>query len=267
MSVPGVDGKQMFYLMKTLTNTLSKMNQNKLILYSNLLNCRSKGEINMAKERLTINELEEKKKRLIDEIARLKNFIESSDTSTFEIMIDDIKKQMHSNIAEEDWKSMKVNKGKIEEIRNVAKIIQNQSNLLEEKQDELDDVEWELKHYQTNLFEQAQQEEQNVEYTGIFVNGNELRIGDVFAPLGDNLYLLVKKSNEIEGKYAVCSNFFEDERMLQYPANLGLLDDVDYIGNIYDENNEAALNALQLISDYLQKDTSEQTDENREVQE
>ena len=89
----------------------------------------------------------------------------------------------------------------------------------------------------------------------------------MFAPLGDNLYLLVKKSNEIEGKYAVCSNFFEDERMLQYPANLGLLDDVDYIGNIYDENNEAALNALQLISDYLQKDTSEQTDENREVQE
>lgn len=96
----------------------------------------------MAKERLSINELEEKKKQLIDEIERLKSFIESSDTSTFEIMIDDIKKQMHNNIAEEDWKSMKVNKGKIEEIRNVAKIIKNQSNLLEEKQDELDDVDY-----------------------------------------------------------------------------------------------------------------------------
>lgn len=46
----------------------------------------------MAKERLSINELEEKKTRLVDEIARLKSFIESSDTSTFEIMIDDIKK-------------------------------------------------------------------------------------------------------------------------------------------------------------------------------
>lgn len=219
----------------------------------------------MAKERLSINELEEKKTRLVDEIARLKSFIESSDTSTFEIMIDDIKKQMHSNIAEEDWKSMKVNKGKIEEIRNVAKIIQNQSNLLEEKQNELDDVEWELKHYQTNLFDQTQQNEQTAEYTGIVVNNYEIRVGDVFAPLGEDLYLLVKKSNEIEGKYAVCSNFFEDERMLQYPANLALLDDVDYIGNIYDDepHNQAALDAIRFISDYLQQEkATELSDEN-----
>lgn len=224
----------------------------------------------MAKERLSINELEEKKKQLIDEIERLKSFIESSDTSTFEIMIDDIKKQMHNNITEEDWKSMKVNKGKIEEIRNVAKIIKNQSNLLEEKQDELDDVEWELKHYQTNLFEQAQQNEQTAEFTGIIVNNNEIRVGDVFAPLGENLYLLVKKSNDIEGKYAVCSNFFEDERMLQYPANLALLDDVDYIGNIYDDSpdNQAALDALKFISDYLQQEnTPESSEENNEDQE
>lgn len=224
----------------------------------------------MAKERLSINELEEKKKQLIDEIERLKSFIESSDTSTFEIMIDDIKKQMHNNIAEEDWKSMKVNKGKIEEIRNVAKIIKNQSNLLEEKQDELDDVEWELKHYQTNLFEQAQQNEQTAEFTGIIVNDNEIRVGDVFAPLGENLYLLVKKSNDIEGKYAVCSNFFEDERMLQYPANLALLDDVDYIGNIYDDSpdNQAALDALKFISDYLQQEnTPGSSEENNEDQE
>lgn len=224
----------------------------------------------MAKERLSINELEEKKKQLIDEIERLKSFIESSDTSTFEIMIDDIKKQMHNNITEEDWKSMKVNKGKIEEIRNVAKIIKNQSNLLEEKQDELDDVEWELKHYQTNLFEQAQQNEQTAEFTGIIVNDNEIRVGDVFAPLGENLYLLVKKSNDIEGKYAVCSNFFEDERMLQYPANLALLDDVDYIGNIYDDSpdNQAALDALKFISNYLQQEnTPESSEENNEDQE
>ena len=217
----------------------------------------------MAKERLSINELEEKKKQLIDEIERLKSFIESSDTSTFEI-------QIHNNIAEEDWKSMKVNKGKIEEIRNVAKIIKNQSNLLEEKQDELDDVEWELKHYQTNLFEQAQQNEQTAEFTGIIVNDNEIRVGDVFAPLGENLYLLVKKSNDIEGKYAVCSNFFEDERMLQYPANLALLDDVDYIGNIYDDSpdNQAALDALKFISDYLQQEnTPESSEENNEDQE
>lgn len=224
----------------------------------------------MAKERLSINELEEKKKQLIDEIERLKSFIESSDTSTFEIMIDDIKKQMHNNITEEDWKSMKVNKGKIEEIRNVAKIIKNQSNLLEEKQDELDDVEWELKHYQTNLFEQAQQNEQTAEFTGIIVNDNEIRVGDVFAALGENLYLLVKKSNDIEGKYAVCSNFFEDERMLQYPANLALLDDVDYIGNIYDDSpdNQAALDALKFISDYLQQEnTPESSEENNGDQE
>lgn len=224
----------------------------------------------MAKERLSINELEEKKKTLIDEIERLKSFIESSDTSTFEIMIDDIKKQMHNNITEEDWKSMKVNKGKIEEIRNVAKIIKNQSNLLEEKQDELDDVEWELKHYETNLFEQAQQNEQTAEFTGIIVNDNEIRVGDVFAPLGENLYLLVKKSNDIEGKYAVCSNFFEDERMLQYPANLALLDDVDYIGNIYDDSpdNQAALDALKFISNYLQQEnTPESSEENNEDQE
>lgn len=95
----------------------------------------------MAKEKLTKEELEEKRDCLNIEIEQLEKIIAASDTSTFEIIISNIKSEMNSNIKEEDWKSLKQNKNKIEEFRKVARIIQNQSELLNKKRKELEDTE------------------------------------------------------------------------------------------------------------------------------
>lgn len=221
----------------------------------------------MAKGTLTKEELENKKKQLTDEIEKLTKFISSSDTSTFEIMIDDIKQQMYSNIAEEDWKSMKVNKGKIEEIRNVSKIIQNQSELLEEKKDELEDVIWELEHYQISVFEQhANPEFLEPEDTGYMANGKSINTGDIFQITGDaeisDRYVLIKKSSDIKDSYAMISNFFEGEACLQYPKNFNILNEANYLGNIYNTHPDDKYDILSyasIIADY-QTSLKENTD-------
>ena len=59
----------------------------------------------MAKGKLNKTQLEEERIRLTDEIKKLKNIIKASDTATFEIMINDIKEEMLSNVKEEDWKT------------------------------------------------------------------------------------------------------------------------------------------------------------------
>ena len=106
--------------------------------------------------------LEQQREILLDEIEKIKLLIEMSDVSTFEIMIDNVKQEMYSNVAEEDWKALKNNKAKIEKFRDVVKILQNQEGLLEKKRNELEDVEYRLKYNQIHLIENAAetQEEQ-----------------------------------------------------------------------------------------------------------
>ena len=90
----------------------------------------------MAKGKLNKAQLEEERVRLTDEIEKLNKIIKASDTATFEIMIDDIKQEMLSNVKEENWKSLKMNKSKIEAFRDIVRILQNQDELLEQKQNE-----------------------------------------------------------------------------------------------------------------------------------
>ena len=116
----------------------------------------------MVKE-FTREELEEQKEQLQKEIEKLNIIIEASDTSTFEIMIDDIKAEMVNNVAEENWKVLKANRSKVEKFREIVKIIQNQDELLEEKKDELDEVQWKLDHFQENLFDQETEEAETTE--------------------------------------------------------------------------------------------------------
>ena len=213
----------------------------------------------MAKGQLTRQELEEKQKRLESEIEKLKAVIKASDTTTFEIIIEDIKREMSANIAEEDWKSLKKNACKVDKFREIVKIIQNQNDLLEQKKDELQDTVWELEHYQTSLFEETPLlADGTCESTGFKDSQScEIETGDVYKSVNDNgeiSYYLVKKSVEKDNSYSIISNTFDDELLLNYPKNRELILNSDYVGNIYlskseqtPEEAENALIALRLI--------------------
>lgn len=204
----------------------------------------------MAKVKLnemTQNELEAYENQLQAEIKSLTQVVEASNTTVFDILINEVKEEMRNNIAEEEWRVLKENQKKIESYRSIEKALQNQEELLTRKQDELADVQNALKNYQTHLFEPEQAETTNFEYCG-----TPIQTGDVFKKTSDSendIFYLVKKSVEIAGSFAIISNCFEGERLLQYPSNLKLLEGSEFVGNIYGHDNDEALNALKIIAD------------------
>lgn len=109
-------------------------------------------------EEQTQQQLEEKKERLIQDIKALNDVIEASNTPVFEILINEVKREMQQNIAIENWKGLKENKKQVESYRSVEKIIQNQHELLKRKKQELKEIEEQLKYYQQNLFEEDSEE-------------------------------------------------------------------------------------------------------------
>ena len=212
----------------------------------------------MAKGKLNKTQLEEERIRLTDEIKKLKNIIKASDTATFEIMINDIKEEMLSNVKEEDWKTLKTNKSKVEAFRDIVKILQNQDELLQQKQDQLEDIIYEIEHYQPTLFED--QEESNPEnpkatFTGIFINEEELRVGDIFCNETDEMniqYYLIKHSSEMQDKFAILTNYADEELLLQYPYSQHLISEANYIGNFYleDECTDETIAAMNSIAEF-----------------
>lgn len=200
---------------------------------------------------MTQNELKAYEKQLQQEIKSLTQVVEASNTTVFDVLINEVKEEMRNNIAEEEWKVLKENQKKIESYRSIEKALQNQEELLERKKEELADVQNALENYQTHLFENQteQAETTNFEYCG-----TPIQTGDVFKhrtnTLDDNpIFYLVKKSVEIADSYAIVSNFFEGERCLQYPINFKILTVTEFVGNIYGQDNEEALNALKIIAD------------------
>ena len=212
----------------------------------------------MAKGKLNKTQLEEERIRLTDEIKKLKNIIKASDTATFEIMINDIKEEMLSNVKAEDWKTLKTNKSKVEAFRDIVKILQNQDELLQQKQEQLEDVIYEIEHYQPTLFEE--QEENNPEnpkatFTGIFINEEELRVGDIFCNETDEnniQYYLIKHSSEMQDKFAILTNYADEELLLQYPYSQHLISEANYIGNFYleDECTDETIAAMNSIAEF-----------------
>lgn len=212
----------------------------------------------MAKGKLNKTQLEEERIRLTDEIKKLNNIIKASDTATFEIMINDIKEEMLSNVKEEDWKTLKTNKSKVEAFRDIVKILQNQDELLQQKQEQLEDVIYEIEHYQPTLFEE--QEENNPEnpkatFTGIFINEEELRVGDIFCNETDEnniQYYLIKHSSEMQDKFAILTNYADEELLLQYPYSQHLISEANYIGNFYleDECTDETIAAMNSIAEF-----------------
>lgn len=204
----------------------------------------------MSKQDLSFEQLQEKEKELKNEIEKLELLINSSDTSTFEIMINNVKEEMQRNIYEEDWKALKNNKNKIEKFRDVVKIIQNQEELLDEKKEELEDIQLRMQYQQRSLLEDLTTPKE----TGFtFDNGDSISTGDVYSKTTDNgeiQFFGVKESSEVDGAFSIVSNSFEGERMLQYPQNLNLLKQAKtYIGNLYieDSDREAAVNVFNAI--------------------
>lgn len=237
----------------------------------------------MAKKKLnelTEKELQELEKQVSDEITQLKKVIEASNTTVFDLLINEVKKEMEDNIAEEEWKKLKENQKKVENYRSIEKTLQNQESLLERKEDELKDIKEAKKHHQCNLFENQELIiEGEAENTGFNDNeGNDFRTGDVYSSDGENgtEYYLIKKSAS-EGKFAIISNAFEDELLLNYPKNRELLENADYVGNIYfgsvndeeiKEQAEEALNALRIIADsQAEKSSGEENEEDGENEE
>lgn len=222
-------------------------------------------------EGMTKAQLQEKEKQLAQECEQLQKVIEASNTTVFDLLINEVKKEMEDNIAEEEWKKLKENQKKIESYRSIEKTLQNQEDLLERKEEELEDVRKAIEFYQPSLFEQGEeQQEQEAVNTGFNdEEGNDFRTGDVYSAEGENgtEYYLIKKSAS-EGKFAIISNAFGYELLLNYPKNREMLQNADYVGNIYfgtveDEGikkqTEDALNALSIIADSHENSTPEET--------
>lgn len=204
----------------------------------------------MAKEE-TREELQKKQQQLTEEVEKLEVLITSSDTSTFEIIIENIKEEMYKNIAEEDWKGLKNNKAKVEKFREVVKIVQNQQELLDEKKEELEDIEWKLNHIQGNLFDSQPESTNKTHY-----DGTEIYVGDVYSNNledGTVTYLYIIKSTEKANEYAYLSNAEYGEKLLnniQKLANVRQME--NYVGNVFinDSDKEAALSAVDVIIEY-----------------
>ncbi len=218
----------------------------------------------MSRKQLTMEELGLKKEQLQEEIASLVSVKDAADTNGFDLITSQIKKNMEHDIAVEDWKSLKSNQKKVEAFCQVISYIESLDDILKQKRDELDDVEYDINHYQltTDDIPKQPQNDNGKICTGIYLkNGDELETGDIYKTVlkdketGETIdrYYLVKKSAESDDKFAILSSYEEGELLLNYPANVKMLDNADiYIGNIYTANAEQneAIEALKFIADY-----------------
>lgn len=224
---------------------------------------------------MTQEQLEAYEKQLEQEIDSLTKVVEASNTTVFDILINEVKEEMKSNIAEEEWKVLKENQKKIESYRSIEKALQNQEDLLEKKEEELVNVQDALKNYQTHLFDNQPEEESVIDTGFTFGNcGQSIYVGDIYKAnssdaVGNIPYYIIKKSVELEGSFAIASNVFEGERLLQYPANKDLLNETSYVGNIYIEDDcyQDAIEALQYFTEEQGMEVSKSDSETGEDEE
>lgn len=214
---------------------------------------------------MTQEQLEAYEKQLEQEIDSLTKVVEASNTTVFDILINEVKEEMRNNIAEEEWKVLKENQKKIESYRSIEKALQNQEDLLDKKEEELANVQDALRHYQTHLFESQPEEERAVDTGFTFGTcGQSIVVGDVYKArsidvVGNPIYYIIKKSAEMEGSFAIAGTNFDDEKLLQYPANREILETTSYVGNIYIEDDlyQDALSALEWFAGQKESFTSE----------
>jgi hypothetical protein len=170
-------------------------------------------------------------KQLEQEIENLNKVIVASNTTVFDLLINEVKKEMQDNIAEEEWKKLKENQKKIESYRSIEKTLQNQEDLLERKQEELEDIEEALAYYQTSIFELE------ARFTTYQTkDGENIRTGDVYESQNEDGsfdFCMVKEADEDSSKFVIISTMNSEDLGVQYPKNREILDNAKYVGNVY----------------------------------
>ena len=179
-------------------------------------------------------------KREIEELNRITSI---GNLESFELIISKIKEDIIRDINEEDFKAAKNNMGKINKMRDFTNYIEKPRDLIEQKEDELEDLQYQLDNYQMNMFEEYSEEDSEPEDTGIKHNNKMLRTGDVYKLDGENeqesRYFMVVSSKEMPEKFALITNYIEGEHLLQYPKNQELLNRAAYLGNTYFKDKKA----------------------------
>lgn len=169
--------------------------------------------------------------QLEQEIENLNKVIAASNTTVFDLLINEVKKEMQDNIAEEEWKKLKENQKKIESYRSIEKTLQNQEDLLERKQEELEDIEEALAYYQTSIFELE------ARFTTYQTkDGENIRTGDVYESQNEDGsfdFCMVKEADEDSSKFVIISTMNSEDLGVQYPKNREILDNAKYVGNVY----------------------------------
>lgn len=208
----------------------------------------------------------ERQKLIQEDIERLQKIVDASSETTFEIILEDLKSQMIENVEMESWTTLKSNIKEVDSIKGTQDFIAKQSTLLNKKKDELKEVNEKINNYQYGLFDSLLDKEVKAEPTGFKRNEQTICVGDIYKYQEDSqeVFYLIKKTEK--GKFAFSSSIDPDgEMQLQYPANLQVLQDTVYIGNIHIEDcdHEKAIEAYNLICQNVKKcsDNSEESDE------
>lgn len=200
-------------------------------------------------ETKTKRELLKQKETLKGEIERLQKIIDASSETTFDIIIDDLKQQMIQNVEGEHWSNVKSCIKEVDSVNGTRNFIQKQSELLSRKQEELKELSKKIDNYQPSLFEQPENENGPAIDTGFYLpDGEPIETGDIYisenSDSGELSYYVVIIAKDV-GKYAVIGNTIDGELLLNYPKNRELLENAEYIGNIYyGTQQKDALDAL-----------------------
>ncbi|MBR0234068.1 MAG: hypothetical protein IJQ47_08470 [Synergistaceae bacterium] len=196
------------------------------------------------------------KQKLEEDIERLKKIVEAAADTTFDIIIEDLKNHMKSNIELEEWSTLKTNLKEVSAVNTTKDFLENQSKLLTKKQTELLELENQINNYQTNLFDSLNSH-LKID-TKIKHNEQDLFTGDVFET-DDKSYLIIKESELEKDNFVITGTAFEEALLLQYPKNRQILNNTAYLGNLFD-NKELQTFLLKLEQD-KEENKKEESDE------
>lgn len=218
-------------------------------------------------EKETKAQLVEKAKEIQEDIERLQKIVDASSETTFEIILEDLKSQMIENVNMESWSTLKSNIKEVDSIKGTQDFIAKQSTLLNKKKEELKEVNDKINNYQCGLFDDLLDKEVKAEPTGFKRNEQTICVGDIYKYQEDSqeVFYLIKKT--VKGKFAFSSSIDPDgEMQLQYPANLQVLQDTVYVGNIHIEDcdHEKAVEAYNLIYQNIKKTADNNEDDKQD---
>lgn len=191
-------------------------------------------------------------KREIEELDKITNI---GNLESFGLIISKIKEDIIRNINEEDFKAAKSNMAKINKMRDFTDYIEKQSDIINQKEQELEELEYQLNNYQLDLFEEyCENEQSEPKDTGIKHNNKMLRTGDIYKKAGEveekDCYFMVVHSKEMPERFALITNFTTEEYLLQYPKNQEFLNDAAYLGNICYKGDAKIQGGFEKISQF-----------------